>query len=63
MNRLDPDDATRLHVASIVGVAALAHELEELGISDPEESLDDARALRPMIFEEVEKVRREAAEG
>ena len=61
MNRppLDPETASRLHVAAIVGVAALASELEEVGISGPDESLGDARALRPMIFDCVEQARRD----
>ncbi len=63
MRRISPEEATRLHVAAIVGVAHLAGELEDLGISDEEESLEDAWLLRPMILEEVERLREKRPEG
>jgi hypothetical protein len=61
--RINPDEATRLHLAAIVGVAPLAGELKNLGLSDEEESLEDAWLLRPMILEEVEKLREGISEG
>jgi len=57
--RIDPEIASRLHLAAIVGVPCLASELEELGISDPDESLGDAQELRVMILQEVDNLRRE----
>jgi hypothetical protein len=63
MRRISPDEATRLHLAAIVGDAHLAGELEDLGLADEEESLEDARLLRPMILEEVEKLREGVSEG
>lgn len=54
---IDPDAASRLHVAAVVGNAALACELEDLGISSPEESLRDARFLRPRILTNVDRRR------
>ncbi len=50
-------DKEALGVAAIVGVATLAHELERLGLSDEQESLADARRLRPIVLALVEAAR------
>ena len=59
--RVDPDEALTVYAAAVVGVPELALQLEWLGISDPDESLDDARLLRKDLLEEVERLRREAS--
>jgi hypothetical protein len=48
---LGKDGAWRLWMASLCGTPDLALELELLGLSSEEESLDDARSLRPMILD------------
>ena len=57
--RLPPDDAETLYVAAVVGAPELAIELERLGISDPDESLQDARLLRKDLLETVARMRGE----
>ncbi len=47
-----------LYLAAIVGVPHLAVELERLRLSSEDDSLADARGLRPLILEAVEEVRR-----
>lgn len=53
------DDLLRLGIAAVVGVPHLAHELEELGISGQEDSLDDARAIMPLVIDALEEARRD----
>lgn len=55
--RLDPDDANILYTAAVVGAPELALQLERLGISAPEESLEDARHLRRDLLQTVERMR------
>lgn len=54
---LTPDDLMRLGTAAIVGTAMLAHEMELVGISDQDDSLDDARTLRPVVLRAIEDAR------
>ena len=64
--RIDPDDALTLYAAAIVGAPELALQLERLGISDPDESLQDARHFRRDLLETVDRIRedeRGLAEG
>ena len=42
-----------MYVAALHSTAALAWQLERLRVSDPDESLDDARALRPQLLQTV----------
>lgn len=56
------EDAMACWLASLHGNAALALELERLGISDPEDSLENATKLRPMLLEAVERELAEARE-
>jgi hypothetical protein len=63
VKKINPEEATRLHLAAIVGVAHLAGELEDLGLTDEEEILEDARLRRPLILEEVEKLRDKLSGG
>ena len=44
--KVDPDDALTLYAAAVAGAPYLAVQLERLGISDSDESLQDARLLR-----------------
>lgn len=53
-------DAQTVYVAALCDEDELAQQLKRLGISEPEEALDDAIAVRPMLLAEVERVRREA---
>ncbi len=55
---LGPAEHERLYLAALTGDVWLAHELEALGLSDPEDSLDDAKGLSSMILEAVERARR-----
>lgn len=52
-------DALALYIASLGGVAQLAGELEQQGISTPDESLEEALRLMPHIEQGVEDARRE----
>lgn len=54
---LHPDDLMRLGLAAIVGRAHLAAELERVGISSEDDSLEDAVKLRPKVMAEVERAR------
>ncbi len=56
---LGPAEHERLYLAALCGDSWVAHELELLGISDPADSLDDARGLAAEILEAVERARRE----
>lgn len=60
--KLNPDDAEALYVAAVVGAPYLALQLERLGISDPDESLQDARYMRRDLLETVERARKEFSE-
>ena len=51
-------DMVALWLSSMGGVAHLAHELEQQRLSDPSESLEDARQLMPVIEQAVEDARR-----
>ncbi len=55
---LDGDAVWTVYLGAVVGVAHLAAELERLGLASEDESLEDARQLRPMILEAVEAARR-----
>ena len=57
--RVSLEEAGRLYVAAIVGVPALASELEALGLSDADESLADATVMRPELLAEVERLKSE----
>lgn len=57
MSRVSPDDAEILYTAAVVGAPELALQLERLGISDPDDSLEDARHLRRDLLETVERIR------
>ena len=59
--RVDHDEALTVYAASVVGAPELALQLERLGISDPDESLEDARLLRKDLLEEVERLCWEAS--
>jgi len=59
--RIEPDEAAEVAVAAIVGVPELARELERLGLVTEDESLEEARALRPMILDAAEAARKEAS--
>lgn len=54
---LGPDDLEVLATAAIVGVAHLARELKRLGASSEEDSLEDAKRLRPIMMAQVEALR------
>ncbi len=58
--QIDQETAMRLYAAAIVGSPYLAIELEQLGMSDPHSSLQDARLLRRDLLEAVEAARKEA---
>lgn len=58
MEEIDQDEALILYTAAIVGSPYLAVELERLGLSEPSESLEDARRLRRDLLEEVEKAKK-----
>jgi len=58
MIEMDQDTAMQLYAAAVVGSPHLAVELERLGLSEPAESLQDARLLRRDLLEEVEKARK-----
>jgi hypothetical protein len=57
IENLGHDELMRLGAAAAVGNATLAHDLEEIGLSDRDESLTDARALRPEILAAIEEAR------
>jgi hypothetical protein len=57
--RVDPDDVHILYTAAVVGAPYLALQLERLGISDPAESLDDARHLRRDLLATVDRLKRD----
>ncbi len=61
--RLDPDEAHVLYTAAVVGAPYLAVQLERLGISDPAESLEDARYLRRDLLATVDRMRGGAPSG
>ena len=56
--KVDPDDALTLYTAAVVGSPELALQLERLGISDPDESLEDARYMHRDLLETVERARK-----
>jgi hypothetical protein len=59
---IDPDAALRLYLAALVSPGWLAHELEVLELSDdPDDALEDARRLRPVILRPGEEARRGGA--
>ncbi len=51
---LDPEKASRLHVAAVVGRVELARELELTGICTEDESLEEARELCPGILKTMD---------
>lgn len=53
-------DAHTLYTAAVVGAPELSLQLERLGISDPDESLEDARHRRDLL-ETVDRLRRAPA--
>jgi hypothetical protein len=59
--KVDPDEALTLY--AVAGPPYLALQLERLGISDPEESLEDARFLRRDLLETVDRRRTEQRPG
>jgi len=61
--KVDPDEALTLYAAAVVGAPELALQLERLGVSEPDEALEDARLVRRDLFAEVERLRREQREG
>lgn len=56
MSRVTPDDAEILYTAAVVGAPDLALQLERLGVSEPDESLEDARHLRRDLLATVERL-------
>jgi hypothetical protein len=60
-NGIGQDEALTLYTAALVGAPYLALQLERLGLSDPSESLQDARLFRRDLLAEVEKARKEAS--
>ncbi len=56
---IDQKTASVLYVAAIVGAPYLAVELERIGWSDHEDSLEDARRFRRDLLAEVERARKE----
>ncbi len=56
---IDQDTAMQLYAAAVVGSPYLAVELERLGLSEPADSLQDARRLRRDLLEEVERAKKE----
>ncbi len=63
IEELDSDQLMELYLGCVVGDAALAFELERLGLSDQEDSLLDAQRLRPRLLEAVDQERREQGGG
>lgn len=57
---LGREGAMELWMSALSGVAELALALEKLGISDEEDSLEDAHRLRPTLLAAVEREAREA---
>jgi hypothetical protein len=56
-------EAWPLYLASLAGDMELALQLERLGLSDEEDSLVDARRLRPVLFASVEAAVEEVRGG
>lgn len=61
IEKISPEDAMALWCAALVSVRELAVTLERLGPADEDESLHEARRLRPRLLEAVEAVRGDAS--
>ena len=59
--RITREIADVLSGTAMVGVAKPAHELEQLGRSDADDSPKDGRHLRPALFREVARLRGEGS--
>lgn len=55
-----PDEAMTLWLAALAGDVELADQLRRLGLSDPGDSLEDAKGLSSAILDAVERARRSA---
>ena len=51
------DNAWSLYLASLPGVEELADELERIGLSDGQDAIEDAEALRVEVLRAAEEVR------
>lgn len=58
MKRLDADEVLRLYLGALVGTAYLAHELEQMGIADEDDSLDEARWVRPFVLGLADRIKK-----
>ena len=60
--KITPEEAMELWMAALHGASALALELERLGICNPDESLENAQGLRPVVLDAAEAARKDAGE-
>lgn len=56
---LGEEDMQSVVTAAIVGHAELAVQFERVGLSDEDDSMEDAQGLRPYLMAAVEYVRKE----
>ncbi len=49
------EDAMVIWLASLAGPAPLAYQLERLGLSSREDSLEDARTMIPLLHRAIEE--------
>ncbi len=59
---IGPEETPHIYLAATIGNVRLALEHEDLGLSDEEDSLTDARRLRPIVLA-IAEAAIEAARG